>query len=73
MHKVVKLMEGVATQAGVSLQIRLARSATEAAQTCIMADARRLRQMLMILLDNAICYSSRGQVVTMTARLGSTS
>ena len=68
-HEVVKLMEGVATKAGVSLQVRVARSGGEAAQTCIMADARRLRQMLMILLDNAICYSSPGQVVTMTARL----
>lgn len=69
--EVVKLMEGVATKAGVTVEVQLAASgvlATTGNQR-IMADASRLRQMLMILLDNAICYSLPGQTVKLAVRL----
>ena len=68
--EVVKLMEGLATKAGVTVQVQVAEEAAGASAVPrhVMADASRLRQMLMILLDNAIGYSRPGQVVQMSAR-----
>lgn len=68
LHEVMRLMDGVATKSGVVLQLR-ADETGKTQRPSVLADASRLRQLLMILLDNAICYSRPGQVVTMSARL----
>ena len=71
LDEVVKLMEGLATKAGVTVQVEIAEHEAGAspAGPHVMADASRLRQMLMILLDNAIGYSRPGQIVKMSARV----
>ena len=57
-------MEGVAAMAGVTVQVDVSDDEEHLpAPRRIVADASRLRQLLMILLDNAICYSRPGQVV----------
>ena len=69
---VLKLIDGVAAMANVTLQVEVDVADDEEhlpAPRRIVADANRLRQLLMILLDNAICYSSSGQLVKMTLRL----
>ena len=67
-------MEGVAAMAGVTVQLDVAGGVADAVEQLpaprrIVADASRLRQLLMILLDNAICYSRPGQVVKMAVQL----
>lgn len=70
LDEVMKLMEGVAAMAGVTVQVDVADDEEHLpAPRRIVADASRLRQLLMILLDNAICYSRPGQVVKMAVRL----
>ena len=74
LDEVMKLMEGVAAMAGVTVQLDVAGGEADdqerlPAPRRIVADASRLRQLLMILLDNAICYSRPGQVVKMAVRL----
>ena len=70
LDEVMKLMEGVAAMAGVTVQVAVADDEEHLpAPRRIVADASRLRQLLMILLDNAICYSRPGQVVKMAVRL----
>lgn len=74
LDEVMKLMEGVAAMAGVTVQLDVAGGVADAVEQLpaprrIVADASRLRQLLMILLDNAICYSRPGQVVKMAVQL----
>ena len=70
LDEVMKLMEGVAAMAGVTVQVDVADDEEHLpTPRRIVADASRLRQLLMILLDNAICYSRPGQVVKMAVRL----
>ena len=70
LDEVMKLMEGVAAMAGVTVELDVADEVEQLlAPRRIVADASRLRQLLMILLDNAICYSRPGQVVKMAVQL----